>query len=491
MDDNVPLIVGLTSGLGTLILGLIVVTVWLTITSSRSSGRIRLGGSAPGSYDDEQQFLRDEVEAIDAMPESQREAYFAAKAFIATNPPNSAQAEISLGQYMTIQEKGVAAWEFQMDLFANTSTAALSNAAQSAHITCFVENRTELQFLGGVVNRDLTSDINAPLTFTSPRSVQTNLPLPKQNETYYWEVKMYDKPADTVVGVGLCTKPYPLSQLPGQHRYSVGFESTGHKRNNQPFASVPKYGLPFSQGDVVGVGYRPRSGTIFFTRNGKRLEEVVHGMRLNLFPTVGATGPCQLHVNFGQSGFVFIEANVKKWGLAPVQGNLAPPPPYGRHEQNSLLLESEEPEALVEDPESPPPSFERTLTSTSTVSLGDLQGNEGSINLAKLIPQGERAGDGEDYQGGDGLVVSANSGITVEEVTDSPEGVPEETSPAPTPSDLAPAQSSSSSSSEQTVRDSLLEAQSVIIDPPKRSLNTSPPPSYRSDSESGGSSESG
>lgn len=37
-------------------------------------------------------------------------------------------------------------------------------------------------------------------------------------------------------------------------------------------------------------------------------------------------------------GFVFIEANVKKWGLAPMTGSLAPPPPYGS-EQGSILLE--------------------------------------------------------------------------------------------------------------------------------------------------------
>jgi hypothetical protein len=38
-------------------------------------------------------------------------------------------------------------------------------------------------------------------------------------------------------------------------------------------------------------------------------------------------------------GFVFIEANVKKWGLAPQTGSLAPPPPYGS-EQGSILLDS-------------------------------------------------------------------------------------------------------------------------------------------------------
>lgn len=94
------------------------------------------------------------------------------------------------------------------------------------------------------------------------------------------------------------------------------------------------------QGDVIGVGYRPRTGTVFFTRNGKKLEEVAHGLKSqNLFPAVGANGPCTVHVNFGQSGFVFIEANVKKWGLAPMTGSLAPPPPYGS-EQGSILLES-------------------------------------------------------------------------------------------------------------------------------------------------------
>jgi hypothetical protein len=99
------------------------------------------------------------------------------------------------------------------------------------------------------------------------------------------------------------------------------------------------YGPAYVQGDVIGVGYRPRTGTIFFTRNGKKLEDVAHGLKSqNLFPSVGANGPCTVHVNFGQSGFVFIEANVKKWGLAPMTGSLAPPPPYGS-EQGSILLD--------------------------------------------------------------------------------------------------------------------------------------------------------
>lgn len=60
-------------------------------------------------------------------------------------------------------------------------------------------------------------------------------------------------------------------------------------------------------------------------------------MRWNLFPTIGANGPCQVHVNLGQAGFVFVEANVKKWGLAPSQGTLSPPPAYGT-ERDTILL---------------------------------------------------------------------------------------------------------------------------------------------------------
>lgn len=135
------------------------------------------------------------------------------------------------------------------------------------------------------------------------------------------------------------TERWNLIELLGWHKYSVAYTSTGHRRYNQPFHG-PNYGPQFVQGDVIGVGYRPRTGTIFFTRNGKKLDDVAHGLKSqNLFPAVGANGPCTVHVNFGQSGFVFIEANVKKWGLAPMTGSLAPPPPYGS-EQGSILLEA-------------------------------------------------------------------------------------------------------------------------------------------------------
>lgn len=148
---------------------------------------------------------------------------------------------------------------------------------------------------------------------------------------------MFDLPTTTNVAVGLSTKPYPLFRLPGLCRFSVGYHSDGDKSHNWPFTAT-SCGSALKEGDVLGVGYRPRTGSVFFTKNGRKMEDAYIGFNsYNLFPTVGADGPCSVHVNFGQSGFVFIEANVKKWGLAPSAGTLAPPPPYGS-ERGSILL---------------------------------------------------------------------------------------------------------------------------------------------------------
>lgn len=98
------------------------------------------------------------------------------------NPPESVQTDISLSQFLAIQEKGVSAWEFEPEL-------EIAN--------CFVEGRTEIEF------------------FDSECSVQSNLPIPKQNEVYYWEAKVYEKPENTSLAIGVTTKPYPLFRLPG------------------------------------------------------------------------------------------------------------------------------------------------------------------------------------------------------------------------------------------------------------------------------------
>lgn len=233
-------------------------------------------------------------------------------------PPSSVPTDITLSQFLSIQEKGVSAWSFEPDYEDNLSL--------------YVQSRTEITFL--------SDGPGMPAREGGGNSVMANLPLPKLNEVYYWEVKMYEKPNTTEVAIGLATKPYPSFRLPGWNRHSVAyFASDGFKSHNYPFTAA-SYGAPLNEGDVLGVGYRPRTGTVFFTRNGRKMDDAYTGLqRLNLFPTVGANGPCTIHVNLGQAGFVFIEANVKKWGLAPMTGTLAPPPAYGS-ERGSILLDA-------------------------------------------------------------------------------------------------------------------------------------------------------
>ncbi|KAJ8496106.1 hypothetical protein ONZ45_g12582 [Pleurotus djamor] len=246
---------------------------------------------------------------LETVSEPASREYRRAKEHQLQYPPNSLPTDITLSQFLSIQEKGVSAWCFEPDF--ETLNSLLVHA------------RTEITFL--------------PDPATSS-CVQSNLPLPKLNEVYYWEVKLFDLPETTNVAIGLATKPYPTFRLPGWNRYSVAYHSSGDKSHNYPFTST-SFGPSLKEGDVLGVGYRPRSGTVFFTRNGRKMEDAFIGLsRWNLFPTIGADGPCSVHVNLGQAGFVFIEANVKKWGLAPSVGTLAPPPAYGS-ERGSILLD--------------------------------------------------------------------------------------------------------------------------------------------------------
>jgi len=95
-----------------------------------------------------------------------------------------------LSQFLAIQEKGVSAWKFEPEL-------EIAN--------CFVEARTEIEF------------------FDSICSVQSNLPVPKQNEVYYWESKIYEKAENTDIAIGMTTKPYPLFRLPGKRDIMRGW----------------------------------------------------------------------------------------------------------------------------------------------------------------------------------------------------------------------------------------------------------------------------
>jgi hypothetical protein len=103
-------------------------------------------------------------------------------------------------------------------------------------------------------------------------------------------------------------------------------------------------------------------------------------------------------------GFVFIEANVKKWGLAPMTGSLAPPPPYGS-EQGSILLESgrESAATISQRVYQSYNSRSAGIGIPQAISPGPIR-SPTDISLAQLahIPSNEDAGEGSSRIGVDG-----------------------------------------------------------------------------------------
>ncbi|KAJ2342492.1 Protein ssh4 [Coemansia sp. RSA 2618] len=246
--------------------------------------------------------------------EDSRQSYELARAFERQYPYGSVDTQLTSEQQALIREKGVDAWEFDVNLDVNAMQ----------------QSKTEVLFMGG------------------DNCVQTNLPLPKSNSVYYFEVKLVEKPADVSLWIGLATKPYPAWRMVGWNKFSAGYcTNSGSVHQNSPFRGS-RIGERLLVGDILGIGYQPRSGVMWFTRNGRRYKEIVSGMLYDLFPTISADGPCSFSANFGQRGFVFIEANVKRWGLGPVEGTLQPPPVYGAN-QNTILLETAESESTTPD----------------------------------------------------------------------------------------------------------------------------------------------
>ncbi|RLV93688.1 Protein SSH4 [Spathaspora sp. JA1] len=336
--------------------------------------RIRMGRS--GEPEGEEEY-----HAYSQLNTLQQELYLQAQEYLVSNP--YIIGELTMSQRQIIQEKGIAAYEFQRD-------SMLSNNDLQ------IINRFELRFFK-----------------MFECSTQTNLPIPMQNEVYYFESKIYSLPYPdkTLISLGLSIKPYPCFRLPGRHPHSICYDSDGYRRYNQPFnyTNEPPPFPKLSKGDVIGVGYRTRSGTVFFTWNGKKVSESSIGGHIRnfnfanqgqIFPIIGADNSCSIHVNLGQRGFVFSEANVRYWGYAPIEGTGSAPPAYQKFNSDILLQRSQVDDDDFSEPENDfPPEFwqgHESNMSTSTTQIdhdkyncdayGNGNSNDVRIALNSLIP---------------------------------------------------------------------------------------------------------
>ncbi|GME90683.1 unnamed protein product [[Candida] boidinii] len=150
MGDTTFIIIFLSLILGIIVL-LIITTIILIIHKCIIySRRIRLTNELPGAYDDAELEAEEDRRALDELIPNEQELYFQSKDYIKLNPINNE--ELTLSQLLSIQEKGVNAWEFKPHFETNNEI--------------IIKNGIELEFLNE--NTEL--------------SVQTNYPLPKNNE---------------------------------------------------------------------------------------------------------------------------------------------------------------------------------------------------------------------------------------------------------------------------------------------------------------------
>lgn len=189
-----------------------------------------------------------------------------------------------------------------------------------------------------------------------------NLPIPtfnRKNNIIYFECKLLEfNELNNLLSIGLVSDiNYPNFQLPGILPYSIAIESTGNLRltnkinNNLQNNEIEMIVLPkLNEGDIIGLGYRSISGSIFLTHNGKLIYEIIKNFKFNLYPCIGiksinggVTNTTKINVNLGQLGFVYIEGNVKKLGFCENNndGIIGAPPIYNKLIENGkeILLD--------------------------------------------------------------------------------------------------------------------------------------------------------
>lgn len=201
------------------------------------------------------------------------------------------------------------------------------------------------------------------IQFTKHNSLSSsvmNLPIPKNNkDCCYFETKIYlnrnNSTTEDIFTIGLVTIPYPYFVMPGYSNISLAYESNGdlmiNKYRNE--GVLPK----LNNGDVVGFGYRYKSGLLFITYNGKKVMDIPNKHAIELFVSCGKKGSQSdlvLEFNIGQYGYVFIEANVRKYAFdANIEGTVGVPPSYQNKEKDKLIITS----VLPEEEKTPPPDY--------------------------------------------------------------------------------------------------------------------------------------
>ncbi|CDK25333.1 unnamed protein product [Kuraishia capsulata CBS 1993] len=389
-DTNLPFIIFVSSLLSFGVLLILIVAIYYIFTNGVLAGffsEISNSGDPQVHIPDaftynEESLKEDELTYLPEMTPEEQEDYLLAKEFFNRNPPrlNYMGSAYGVPEELLLRDRGLHAFWFKpytdqvAGLMSAPSTSTASNSVEVNSSTSLLSapiNSSMRANYGSMASSHYTTvpfyiEDKTDIVFRTAQTSSTtlNFPIPikhRNNDCVYFETKLYDFDSEnTLISIGLSTSPYPNFRLPGYNFYSVAVETSGYLRINKPFpqpSTCPVILPQLLEGDVVGIGFKSSTGTVFVTHNGKKILDVIKNLKMDLYPCIGSIGgPCRVQVNLGQLGFVFIEANAKKLGFCEGnnEGTIGAPPLYN---EVAGISSKENADIILEEGERLPPDY--------------------------------------------------------------------------------------------------------------------------------------
>ncbi|KAL2917111.1 SPRY domain-containing protein 3 [Polyrhizophydium stewartii] len=141
---------------------------------------------------------------------------------------------------------------------------------------------------------------------TLPIGLRPNCTIGGRPFQYFEARALVEGPGDnSFISVGLAAKPYGVAHQIGWLSGSIGYHSDdGRLFHNNSF-NTEDYEKPYSAGSVVGCGFCPETGAVFFTRDGVPCKPVDAKLDYRVFAAVAAIRAWHVSFNFGLEPFVF------------------------------------------------------------------------------------------------------------------------------------------------------------------------------------------
>lgn len=137
--------------------------------------------------------------------------------------------------------------------------------------------------------------------------------IPIVDGLFFFELRVLHSGISGAIGIGITTMSDEMrtrndNTMPGWRAGAYGYHGDDGKRYGPGCEQRgANYGPVFGVGDVVGCGYAPRRGVLFFTKNTMLIGFAFTAIpTAQYFPAVGLhSGGAKVEVNFGAVPFVF------------------------------------------------------------------------------------------------------------------------------------------------------------------------------------------